>query len=406
MDAIGSRREAGNAIACRSGPQNWVAAPSSTAARDGLGPTFNAQSCSSCHAHDGRARPPSGVDDPVRGLLLRLSARGPDGPAADPTYGGQLQDRSIIGVEVEGRIGIEYEEISGAYPDGTTYSLRKPTYSILDPAFGPVPPDVMISPQIAPAIMGMGLLEAIPEDRIRELCDPDDLDGDGISGRPNEVWDIRRNELALGRFGWKSNEPTVARTVNVASEFYMSSFKLASRPVASMKPIASSHRKNAMPAIRCTMVAESTQMSCIANPMIADASATYHRVPPAVFFTCPALSWWYPAATISASPAPENPIFPVNHLRVLTGSSELSDAARTAVSLTSGASSASATAHAPETVVNRPDTTKSAGASGAPIRSRWMPRMRHREMIHVLSRSHAPAANAIPDTTLAAPPSP
>ena len=38
--------------------QNWVTAPASTAARDGLGPTFNAQACSSCHSHDGRARPP------------------------------------------------------------------------------------------------------------------------------------------------------------------------------------------------------------------------------------------------------------------------------------------------------------------------------------------------------------
>ncbi len=189
--------------------QNWVAAPSSTAARDGLGPTFNAQSCSSCHAHDGRARPPSGVDDPVRGLLLRLSVNGPDGPAAEPVYGGQLQDRAIIGVEVEGRIGIEYEEVSGEYPDGTPYSLRKPTYSMLDSGFGPVDPDVMISPRIAPAIVGMGLLEAIPESRIRDLADPDDSDGDGISGRPNEVWDIRGSESALGRFGWKSNQPTI-----------------------------------------------------------------------------------------------------------------------------------------------------------------------------------------------------
>ena len=189
--------------------QNWVAAPSSTVARDGLGPTFNAQSCSSCHAHDGRARPPSGVDDPVRGLLLRLSVHGSDGPTAEPIYGGQLQDRATIGVEVEGRIGIDYEEVSGLYPDGTTYSLRKPTYSILDPAFGPVDPDLMVSPRIAPAVMGMGLLEAVPEDRIRELSDPADSDGDGISGRPNEVWDIRRASLALGRFGWKSNQPTV-----------------------------------------------------------------------------------------------------------------------------------------------------------------------------------------------------
>ena len=189
--------------------QNWVAAPASTQARDGLGPTFNAQSCSSCHAHDGRARPPSGDDDPVRGLLLRLSVPGADGPAAEPVYGGQLQDRAIIGVEVEGRIGIEYEEVPGSYPDGTAFSLRRPTYTILDPAFGPAEPKVQISPRIAPAVMGMGLLEAIPEERIRELADPEDADGDGISGRTNEVWDIRLGENALGRFGWKANEPTV-----------------------------------------------------------------------------------------------------------------------------------------------------------------------------------------------------
>ena len=189
--------------------QNWVAAPASTQARDGLGPTFNAQSCSSCHAHDGRARPPSGDDDPVRGLLLRLSVPGVDGPAPEPVYGGQLQDRAIIGVEVEGRIGIEYEEVPGSYPDGTSFSLRKPTYSILDPAFGPTDPEVLISPRIASAVMGMGLLEAIPEERVRGLADPDDSNADGISGRPNEVWDIRRGEYALGRFGWKANQPTV-----------------------------------------------------------------------------------------------------------------------------------------------------------------------------------------------------
>ena len=45
--------------------QNWVTAPASTEARDGLGPTFNAQSCSSCHTLDGRAQPP-GIRDPGR----------------------------------------------------------------------------------------------------------------------------------------------------------------------------------------------------------------------------------------------------------------------------------------------------------------------------------------------------
>ena len=189
--------------------QNWVTAPASTEARDGLGPTFNAQACSSCHSHDGRARPPEDDTDPARGLLLRLSVPGPGGPIDEPVYGGQLQDRAINGVPPEGRIGIHYEEVPGEYPDGTSYTLLDPTYVILDPAFGPVDPEVMISPRIAPAVFGMGLLEAIPEERILALADPDDADGDGISGRPNMVLDMRTGETVLGRFGWKANQPTV-----------------------------------------------------------------------------------------------------------------------------------------------------------------------------------------------------
>ncbi len=189
--------------------QNWVTAPASTEARDGLGPTFNAQSCSSCHAHDGRARPPAHDDDPVRGLLLKLSVPNPDGPVDEPSYGGQLQDRAINGVPAEGRISIRYEEIAGEYADGTPYTLRKPTYSILDSAFGPLDMEVMTSPRIAPAVFGMGLLEAIPEERIMALADPDDEDGDGVSGRLQMVWDTRQGSRALGRFGWKASQPTV-----------------------------------------------------------------------------------------------------------------------------------------------------------------------------------------------------
>ncbi len=189
--------------------QNWVTAPASTEARDGLGPTFNAQACSSCHSHDGRARPPESDADPVRGLLLRLSVPDPDGPVDDSIYGGQLQDRAINGVPPEGRIAITYETITGNYLDGAPYSLIEPTYAILDAAFGPLHPNLMISPRIAPAVIGMGLLEAIPEERILSLADPEDMDSDGVSGRPNMVWDIGKQENVLGRFGWKANQPNV-----------------------------------------------------------------------------------------------------------------------------------------------------------------------------------------------------
>jgi CxxC motif-containing protein (DUF1111 family) len=196
--------------------QNWVTAPASTEARDGLGPTFNAQSCSSCHTLDGRAKPPENPDNPERGLLFRLSVSGTDtngGPLGDPIYGGQLQDRSILSVPSEGRFIIRYEEIPGTYGDGELYTLLNPEYFFGELAFGPASSNLMISPRIAPAVFGMGLLEAIPEDVILALADLDDENGDGISGRPNIVWDVERGESALGRFGWKANVPTVKQQV-------------------------------------------------------------------------------------------------------------------------------------------------------------------------------------------------
>lgn len=188
---------------------NWVTAPASTVGRDGLGPLFNAQSCSSCHLFDGRAAPPTSNEDPERGLLLRLSIMGPDGvPLPEPSYGDQLQDRAITDAPAEGRIVIDYAEVPGAFADGTTYSLLKPTYSIADLAYGPMAENVMISPRIAPAMFGVGLLEAVAEATVLAGADPDDVDGDGISGRPNMIIGADGTAV-LGRFGWKANVPTV-----------------------------------------------------------------------------------------------------------------------------------------------------------------------------------------------------
>ena len=192
--------------------QNWVTAPASTEARDGLGPTFNALSCSSCHLLDGRGKPPDGPDDGERGLLLRLSIPGANehgGPLPEPVYGGQLQDRSLVGVPSEGEFVILYQEVPGLFADGGTYSLRSPTYQFRGLQFGPLHPDTLVSPRVAPAIVGMGLLEAIPETDITAAADPDDSDGDGISGRVNMAWDERKGLLSPGRFGWKANQPSV-----------------------------------------------------------------------------------------------------------------------------------------------------------------------------------------------------
>jgi len=188
----------------------WVTAPSSTSGVDGLGPTFNATSCSACHFMDGRGAPPTQPGEEFLGLLLRLSIPGVDehgGPLGEPSYGGQFNHHAILGVPAEGRAFVDYEEVPGQYADGTPYSLRRPTYRFADLAFGPLDPRTMVSPRTAPFMIGLGLLEAVDEAQLLALADEDDADGDGISGRPNRVWDPVTQTTTLGRFGWKANQP-------------------------------------------------------------------------------------------------------------------------------------------------------------------------------------------------------
>lgn len=190
----------------------WVEAPASTKVRDGLGPHFIGRSCTACHTHDGRAQPP-GLGEQPMGLLLRLSVPGTTAngaPQREPTYGGQFNNNAVSGVKPEGKVEIAYEEMPGQFADGEAFSLRKPTYKFTDLGYGPMDKRVMVSPRIAQQVIGMGLLEAIPEKDILSRADPDDKNGDGISGRPNWVWDAVEKKRSLGRFGWKANSPSVA----------------------------------------------------------------------------------------------------------------------------------------------------------------------------------------------------
>lgn len=199
--------------------QNWVTAPASTRARDGLGPLFNTRSCAGCHFRDGRGRPPRTGTEAGTGLLIRLSVPGQTGneePLPDSAYGGQIQDFSIQGVPAEARVLVEGEEVHGEFPDGTPYALRAPSYRLVELGYGALHPEVRLSPRVAPQIIGMGLLEAIPDEEILSRADPADTDGDGISGRPNRVRDHASAETALGRFGWKASQPTVLQQAAAA----------------------------------------------------------------------------------------------------------------------------------------------------------------------------------------------
>lgn len=190
----------------------WVVAPSSTISSDGLGPLYNARACSACHVQDGRGMPPANADDPTPGLMLRLSVPGTIDKAAfrpHPVYGAQLQDRAITGHAAEARMQLRYTSVPVELADGTVIELQKPQYEITDMAHGGLGDNVMTSPRIAPQMIGLGLLEAIPEADILALADPEDRDGDGISGKPQRVWSREYNQWMLGRFGHKAGNPTV-----------------------------------------------------------------------------------------------------------------------------------------------------------------------------------------------------
>jgi CxxC motif-containing protein (DUF1111 family) len=197
--------------------RNWVEAPASTTARDGLGPHFIARSCGGCHVQDGRGAPPDFrkglVEQPVA-LLLRLSVPGApnakQGVVPEPTYGDQFNNAAVQGVKPEGRVTMRWRDRPGRFADGTRYTLREPVYGFADLAYGPMARDVQVSPRIAPQLIGAGLLEAIPESEILRNAAEQAAAPGLVKGQPNRVWDAFGEREMLGRFGWKANVATLA----------------------------------------------------------------------------------------------------------------------------------------------------------------------------------------------------
>jgi CxxC motif-containing protein (DUF1111 family) len=230
-EADKARYYAGKALAT----QPWVRAPTQTDARDGLGPLYHARSCLACHVKGGRGQA-AAPDGTALATLVRLSrpGQGPHGgPVPDPVYGPQRQPQSTsLSHQLRGQTGAEANRDQGAppeadvrvtwtvkpfvYPDGAQVELREPTLSLEPLGYGPMASDTRASLRHTPALVGMGLLELIPQADIDALADPEDRDGDGISGRVNQVWDPEANAVRPGRFGLKANQPSVRVQVAAA----------------------------------------------------------------------------------------------------------------------------------------------------------------------------------------------
>ncbi|MDO3381281.1 di-heme oxidoredictase family protein [Gilvimarinus algae] len=151
--------------------------------------------CSGCHERNGRAPVAPNGENLDRWVFKIGDANG----NPDPLRGRVLQPANSGGVIGEGSVAIDFwSEANG---------LRSPNYT-----FATGTPETF-SARLAPNLNGIGLLEAIPEAAILALEDPNDADGDGISGRANRVTDPETGATRLGRFGYKAATASVKHQV-------------------------------------------------------------------------------------------------------------------------------------------------------------------------------------------------
>jgi CxxC motif-containing protein (DUF1111 family) len=195
---------------------SFIPSPSEATRRDGLGPLFNSANCRSCHNSLGRGRPPAADNQQPVSLVLQLGAPQDDGTWGDePVYGPNFNPFAVPGVEPEGSVVITRSAVRGRYADGEPWELQAPTYHLTDLRYGELHPRAALSPRLAQPIIGMGLLDAVPDDVILALADSGDADRDGISGRPN--WIVgSAGGRRLGRFGWKANQPDLRAQTTAA----------------------------------------------------------------------------------------------------------------------------------------------------------------------------------------------
>lgn len=199
----------------------WVSAPSSTQAADGLGPLYNARSCLRCHPANGRGRVFTDKGTIDASLVLHLSREDrPEQPhenvMPDPVYGLQLQSFAVPGVAAEGQLAMDFIEFEVKLNGAESVTLRQPQFRIENPAYGSPSAKLKSSARLAPAMIGLGLLQAISNHDIEALADPDDRNQDGISGRINRIWNTHTQQWSIGRFGWKAAKTDLEQQVQDA----------------------------------------------------------------------------------------------------------------------------------------------------------------------------------------------
>ena len=193
---------------------NWVTAPASTEGRDGLGPLFNAQSCSTCHFDDGRAKPPRSRRRPrASGCCSGSASRAPAPTAAwcpIPTTATRSRTGRSTACRPRPRCAITTEEIPGKYARRHAVHVARAELRDRGPANGPLAPTCSCRRASRRRCSASACSRRCPTTTItrprrsrrrrrrRDLGQGEHACGTSLS-----------QELALGRFGWKANVPTV-----------------------------------------------------------------------------------------------------------------------------------------------------------------------------------------------------
>jgi CxxC motif-containing protein (DUF1111 family)/cytochrome c553 len=159
------------------------------------GPLLATTSCENCHVNNGAGRLLDGPIDETSSMAFKLYDAG--------ELGNQLQLQ-------EGTASVASTlEKTVMLGDGSSVVLKKPVFAVT-PNDGSSP---AFSARIARKLIGMGLLEAIPEETILGRADMLDCDGNGISGRPSFIADPVSGVTRVGRMGWKAEKVDVRHQI-------------------------------------------------------------------------------------------------------------------------------------------------------------------------------------------------
>ena len=156
----------------------------------GLGPVYAGYSCGSCHLNAGRTRPTLWTEggsgsSGFSSMLVYITRRN---GAFFRNYGRVLHDQAIYGVEPEGKLKVEWRYETFEFPDGETYELAAPTYTITEWYADSIrPEDLFCTVRIPLRHVGMGQMMAIDTREIEALAAKSNYPEYGISGRCNYI---------------------------------------------------------------------------------------------------------------------------------------------------------------------------------------------------------------------------